>query len=158
LSRTPPRASDCDQLWRSASSCPIDWSYRLQGPYAVDLAILTFFNTVGPFGMDVYLVRWGQAPTAAMYNEALTLLLLSGIGIASTTCTVPPLPEIWFGDQRFIPSLLALLPALPIPLLSVPAIASLERDLNYRAVVMTSHNVAASGPASSSRNSCSERF
>jgi hypothetical protein len=38
--------------------------------------------------------------------------------------------EIWFGDPRFIPPLQALLPALPFSLLSVPAIASLERDLS----------------------------
>jgi O-antigen/teichoic acid export membrane protein len=113
---------------------------RLIGPanyglYAGSLAIIVFFTTVGPFGIDIYLVRREQAPTAAIYNQALTLLLLSGTGIASAVFLASPLLEIWFNDPRFIPPLQALLPALPLSLLSVPAIASLERNLNYRAVV-----------------------
>jgi O-antigen/teichoic acid export membrane protein len=113
---------------------------RLIGPtnyglYAGSLAIIVFFTTVGPFGLDIYLVRREQAPTAAVYNQAFTLLLLSGTGIASVMFLASPLLEIWFDDPRFIPPLQALLPALPLSLLSVPAIASLERDLNYRAVV-----------------------
>jgi O-antigen/teichoic acid export membrane protein len=113
---------------------------RLIGPanyglYAGSLAIIVFFTTVGPFGLDIYLVRREEAPTAAIYNQALTLLLLSGTGIASVIFVASPLLEGWFGDPRFIPPLQALLPALPFSLFSVPAIAYLERDLNYRAVV-----------------------
>jgi O-antigen/teichoic acid export membrane protein len=93
---------------------------RLIGPanyglYAGSLAIIVFFTTVGPFGIDIYLVRREQAPTAAVYNQAFTLLLLSGTGIASVIFLASPLLEIWFDDQRFIPPLQALLPALPLP-------------------------------------------
>jgi PST family polysaccharide transporter len=113
---------------------------RLIGPanyglYAGSLAIIMFFSTVGPFGLDVYLVRREEPPTPAMYDQAFTLVLLSGIGIALTIFVASPLLEIWFGDPRFVPPLQALLPALPLSLLTVPPIAYLERDLNYRAVV-----------------------
>jgi O-antigen/teichoic acid export membrane protein len=113
---------------------------RLIGPtnyglYAGSLAIITFFTAVGPFGTDVYLVRREQTPPAAMYNQAFTLVLLSGTGIASVIFVASPLLEGWFGDPRFIPPLQALLPALPLSLLTVPPIAYLERHLNYRAVV-----------------------
>jgi O-antigen/teichoic acid export membrane protein len=113
---------------------------RLIGPtnyglYAGGLAIITFFSTVGPFGIDVYLVRREQTPPGAMYDQAFTLVLLSGIGIASVIFLASPLLEGWFDDPRFIPPLQALLPALPLSLLTVPPIAYLERNLNYRAVV-----------------------
>jgi O-antigen/teichoic acid export membrane protein len=81
---------------------------RLIGPtnyglYAGSLAIIVFFTTVGPFGIDIYLVRREQAPTAAIYNQAFTLLLLSGTGITSAVLLASPLLQIWLGDPRFIP-------------------------------------------------------
>jgi O-antigen/teichoic acid export membrane protein len=113
---------------------------RLIGPtnyglYAGCLSIIVFLTTVGPFGIDIYLVRREQEPTAALYDQAFTLLLFSGLVLAGGVFLASPLLETWLGDPRFIPPLQALLPAFLLSLLSVPAIAYLERALNYRAVV-----------------------
>lgn len=112
---------------------------RLLGPtdyglYAGAFGVLTFLNRVGPLGVNVYLIRREQAPTAAMYNQAFTLLLLCGVSVAAILFLLSPLLRSWFSDPGFIPPLRALLLALPLSLLPFLALARLERDLNYGAV------------------------
>jgi O-antigen/teichoic acid export membrane protein len=112
---------------------------RLIGPaeyglYAGALAIVTFVADVARLGVEVHLVRREQEPDRSVYSQAFTLLLLGGVVVAGLSVLVQPLLRLWFQDERFIAPLQALLLAVPLVLISHPAFAALERELDFRKV------------------------
>ena len=109
---------------------------RLLGPesyglYAAAFGITVFFTLVARMGLDVYLVRAEGTPAAAVYHQAFTLLLLSGVGLALLGVLALPLFQFWLHDSRYLPPLQALLLMLPLTVLSAPSVARMERALDY---------------------------
>ncbi len=111
---------------------------RLIGPhnfglYSGALVIIMFLGNVGRLGVDVYLVRHKEDPDPRMYDQAFSVVLVSGIFLALIAFLASP----WLGrliDPRFLPPLWALLPTIPFAMLVVPAQATLERNLDYRSI------------------------
>jgi O-antigen/teichoic acid export membrane protein len=112
---------------------------RLIGPtnyglYAGSLGIVSFFYSVSRMGIDVYLVRREGVTDEAVYHQAFSLLLLSGSVLSVLGLLVAPLAVNWMEDPRFLAPLRVLLLFLPLMVLAVPAVARLERALDYRKV------------------------
>jgi PST family polysaccharide transporter len=112
---------------------------RLIGPtqyglYRGALEIVAFFAGVARWGLDAYLVRRKEEPTAAIENQAFSLLLIGSLGFAALGFASLPLLGRWLGDPRYLPPLRLLLAVLPFTVLSIPAVARLERALDYRKV------------------------
>ncbi len=114
---------------------------RLLGPtnyglYAGPIAIVLFLTVIGRIGVDVFLVRREEDPEPRMYDQAFTMLLIAGLVLAAITFLTLPLLRLWYRESGFVPPLEALLLVVPVSLMTLPAIARLERDLNYRAVAL----------------------
>jgi O-antigen/teichoic acid export membrane protein len=95
---------------------------------------MVFLSLVARAGVNVYLLRCEDTPSEAMYNQAFSFLLLSGISLGGLGLAAAPALGYWFNDDRFFPPLRVLLLVLPLTALSVPAVARLERALDYRSV------------------------
>jgi O-antigen/teichoic acid export membrane protein len=115
---------------------------RLIGPanyglYAGSLVLLIFLSNVARMGVDVYLVRQEGTPDRSVYHQAFSFLLLSGLAMVALGFLVSPLlVEYWLKDPRFLAPLQTLLLSLPLVVLAVPAVASIERALDYRKIAI----------------------
>src|SRR5918997_2486829 len=112
---------------------------RLIGPtnyglYAGSLGVVSFFYSVSRMGIDVYLVRREDVTDEAVYHQAFSFLLLSGSVLSVIGLLAAPLAVYWMEDPRFLSPLRVLLLSLPLMVLAVPAVARLERALDYRKV------------------------
>jgi O-antigen/teichoic acid export membrane protein len=112
---------------------------RLIGPtnyglYAGALGFLTFLSSLARMGVDVYLVRREGDEDRSAYDQAFSFLLLTGTGFGVCGFLLSPVVVHWIGDPRFLAPLWILLLLLPLTVLSTPAIARLERALDYRKV------------------------
>ena len=112
---------------------------RLIGPtqyglYRGAMEIVAFFAGVARWGLDAYLVRREEAPSREVYHQVFTLLLLGSAGFMALGFGCLPLLGSWLGDARYLAPLKVLLLSLPFTVLSIPAVARLERDLDYRKV------------------------
>ena len=112
---------------------------RLIGPtdyglYAGALGLMIFLSLVARMGVDVYLIRQEGDIGEAVYHQAFSFLLLAGLGLSGLGLLVSPLAVRWMEDPRFLNPLQALLLFLPLTTLSVPAVARLERALDYKKV------------------------
>jgi O-antigen/teichoic acid export membrane protein len=112
---------------------------RLIGPtnyglYAGSLGILLFLSSVARMGVDVYLIRQEGVLDDVVYHQAFGFLLVSGFGLGGLGFLASPLVVHWVGDPRFLAPLRVLLLALPLTVLSSPAVARLERALDYQKV------------------------
>ena len=85
--------------------------------------------TLARFGSDVFLIRRLEAPSKELYHEVFTFLLgmsvIVGAGGAALASFV--IPRVT--SPAFVSPTQVLLLALPMVVLSVPAIAALERAL-----------------------------
>jgi O-antigen/teichoic acid export membrane protein len=114
---------------------------RLIGPAAYGLyftafGVASFLSQLARMGSDVYLVRREDEPAEAVYDQVFSLLLLSGLGLSVLGAAVSPVVGRWLGDSRFLPPLWAMLAVLPLAVMPAPAVARLERALDYRRVAM----------------------
>jgi len=112
---------------------------RLIGPtnyglYAGAMGFSAFLSSVAKMGVDVYLIRQENITDEVVYHQVFSFLLLSGLGLSGLGLLVSPLVVSWMGDSRFLAPLQALLLLLPIMVLPVPALARLERALDYQKV------------------------
>ncbi len=112
---------------------------RLIGPtqyglYRGALEIVAFFAGVARWGLDAYLVRRKEEPTREIENQAFSLLLMGSLAFAALGFLSLPLLSRWLGDARYLPPLRCLLAVLPFTVIPIPAVARLERALDYRKV------------------------
>jgi PST family polysaccharide transporter len=114
---------------------------RLIGPasyglYAGSLAVVVSTATLARFGSDVFLARRLEPPAKELYDEVFTMLLVLGVvlGAGGAGLASVVLPHVTNPD--FVGPTQVLLLMLPLTILSVPAIAALERELDYRAVAL----------------------
>lgn len=104
------------------------------GFYATAFGIVGYLSNLAGLGVSVYLVRREAEPGVRVYDQAFTLLFISGVTEVLLGVMAIPLMQRWFHNPAFIPPLLTMLLVLPLTAMTGPAMARLERDLNYRAV------------------------
>ena len=119
---------------------------RLLGPsgygrFAAALALYTYLFGVAQLGINAWLVRRedltdGFAPER-VFATARGLLLLTGVIAMGVGSLLLPLVERWLGGAGVRPLALALLAGLPIHLMMLVPLASLERALKFREVAAT---------------------
>ena len=112
---------------------------RIIGPeeygfFGAASGIAVFLYRLGPWGLDVYLVRKTENPVQEEYNQAFTILL--GISTVFTLSMVLGRDAIasFLRIEQISPLLFALAFTIPPFLLKVPSTAKLERDLNFQRV------------------------
>ena len=109
---------------------------RNYGLYTGAASIVFVLTTVATFGLDVYIVRRDRELAKEEYDQAFTLLAISALLVgAATFFGAPPLLDL-LHEPRFGPALRVLAFSIPFTLLTAPALASLERALNYRTVAI----------------------
>lgn len=111
---------------------------RLLGPsdyglYAGALAIVQFLSMTARLGVDVYLVRREDDPPEEVYHQAFSFLLLSGLSISALGLLASPALAYWLGDSFLAPLQVMLLSVL-LTTLYAPAMARLERTLDFKKV------------------------
>jgi O-antigen/teichoic acid export membrane protein len=104
------------------------------GVYITALGIVHYLSIVSRLGIDVYLIRREEEPVSDTYNQAFILLLPLSILIIALGHIILPLLETWLEDDRFVGPYRAMLLVLPAVALTSPALARLERELDYRSV------------------------
>lgn len=104
------------------------------GVYAGALAIVVFAAGIGRLGVEVFLVRREEPPDSAVYGQAFTLLLVSGLLLAGISLLSLPLLRAWTLSDGNVAPIRTLFLVVPLMLLHQPAFAVLERKLDFRTV------------------------
>lgn len=104
------------------------------GRYAATLGLIAYFQSLFTWGINVYLIRAKTDHDAAVFDQAFTLLLMSGVtATAIGFLLVGPL-EHWARIPNLRFALGSMLLVLPFQLTATVALAKLERELKYREV------------------------
>ncbi|MDD4169949.1 MAG: oligosaccharide flippase family protein [Desulfotomaculaceae bacterium] len=106
------------------------------GLYSAALGIVGYMGNLTGLGINVYIVRREAEPNISVYHQAFTLMLITGVSGMLLGVAAIPLLQVWLQNPAFIPPLLVMLLALPLTAMAGPAMARLERDLNYRSVAI----------------------
>jgi PST family polysaccharide transporter len=114
---------------------------RLIGPaeygrYAGSLAIVLFLTMVGRFGVDAYVIRREQPLDPQGYGLAFAAMAVSSVVVTGATLALAALAPAALVDPSFVRPLQALVLALPLSLLLAPALATLDRTLDYRSIAL----------------------
>ncbi len=104
------------------------------GFFGAASGIAVFLYRLGPWGLDVYLVRKTENPLQEEYNQAFTILL--GVSIILTLGMALGRDAIasFLRIEEVSPLLFGLAFTIPPTLLKVPSTVKLERDLNFKRV------------------------
>jgi O-antigen/teichoic acid export membrane protein len=106
------------------------------GAYLSAYSVYTYVTMLGQVGVGVYLLRHhGDVPETA-YGTAYTVLLGTALPIAGAVELGTGVLSSWINVSGFDPVMRVIICALPFQLISVPAIARIERRLDYRKVAM----------------------
>lgn len=106
----------------------------IYGLYFTAFGTVFLLYLIAGMGIDVYLVRREDNLIDTVYHQAFSFLLLSSLGMSLIGFLVSPLITDWLNDTRVLTPLWGLLILLPVTVLPVPAIAQLERALDYRKI------------------------
>ncbi|MDD3653295.1 MAG: oligosaccharide flippase family protein [Desulfotomaculaceae bacterium] len=104
------------------------------GLYSAALGIVGYMGNLTGLGINVYIVRREAEPGINVYHQAFTLMLITGVSGLLLGIAAMPLLQMWLQNPAFIPPMLIMLLTLPLTAMAGPAMARLERDLNYRLV------------------------
>jgi O-antigen/teichoic acid export membrane protein len=104
------------------------------GIWAAALGIYTYLFILSRWGIEVYLIRHEEEPQPQDYNQAFSLLLLSGLVGAGLAVLALPMLERWVRLDGFSSVAVTVLVGLPVSLVSLVPLARLERALDYRKV------------------------
>jgi O-antigen/teichoic acid export membrane protein len=109
---------------------------RQYGLFASAMGIVTFLFMVGSWGLDVYLLRKTEDPEEKESHQVFTLLLciasvlcIGMIALRHVVAAFLKMPEesTLLGTLAF---------GIPLNLLALPAIVTLDRDLNFKQVAL----------------------
>ena len=114
---------------------------RLIGPtdygrFAGSLQIVLFLTLVGRFGVDAYVIRREQQLTPEGYGLAFGVMAVSSLALTTATVALVAVAPAWLVDPAFVRPLQWLVLALPLSLLLAPALATLDRNLDYRSIAI----------------------
>lgn len=104
------------------------------GLYSFAFGIVGYLGSLAGLGVNIYLVRLDAEPGSDVYRQAFTLMLITGISGLLLGVAALPLLQGWLQSPAFSPPLCIMLLTLPFTAMTSPAMARLERELNYRAV------------------------
>lgn len=104
------------------------------GLFAAGVGIVLFLGKLGSWGLDVYLVRKNENPTTLEFDQAFTLLLSAGLLFGGALITLRGEIAALMRMPEAAPVLAILAMGIPFNLLSLPAAAKLDRDLNFKRV------------------------
>ena len=104
------------------------------GIYVIVTGIVGYLALISHFGIDIYLIRREEEPPVEAYYQAFTFLLLFSVLLVVVGCLILPFLMDWYEEDHLVGPYLAVLLVLPIGSLTLPALASLERKLDYRSV------------------------
>ncbi|BAW01133.1 polysaccharide biosynthesis protein [Thermus thermophilus] len=106
------------------------------GLYSLVLGIYTYLFSVGQMGVGVYLVRREGRSTPEDFQQAFTFLAVWGTVLALLVTVALPLLERWLALEAFSAVALAVFAGLPLGLATLPLLAYLERELNFKRVAL----------------------
>jgi PST family polysaccharide transporter len=114
---------------------------RLIGPedygrYVGSLQIVLFLTLVGRFGVDAYVIRRAEPLTPEGYGLAFGVMAVSSLLLTTATVGLAAVAPGWLVDPAFVRPLQWLVLALPLSLLLAPALATLDRNLDYRSIAL----------------------
>lgn len=109
------------------------------GPAAYGLfvsiqAVMIYLGILAGLGVNVYLIRRQEEPDRDSYHQAFTLVMLSSLILSALSLAILPLFETWLDQDSLTAPYLVMLLSLPLFTLTQPALAFMERRLNYRSV------------------------
>ena len=104
------------------------------GLFSSAFGIAGYLGSLTGLGVNVYIVRREAEPGIGVYHQAFTLMFITGASGLLLGVAALPLLQMWLQSPAFIPPLLIMLLTLPFMAMASPAMARLERDLNYRSV------------------------
>lgn len=106
------------------------------GLYIAGLGILTFLIALAGLGLNVFLIRKAENIEKKDFDQVFTLLVITCSIALLIGILFVPIYSDWIHSIDIVKPFLFLLYTLPITVLSYPALAKLERDLNYKAIAI----------------------
>ncbi|OPZ74482.1 MAG: Lipopolysaccharide biosynthesis protein WzxC [Firmicutes bacterium ADurb.Bin456] len=104
------------------------------GLYTFASGIVGYLGSLTGLGVNIYLIRRHAGPGRDVYRQAFALMLLAGISGLLLGAAALPLLQKWLHSRAFSAPLGVMLLTLPFTAMASPAMARLERELNYRSV------------------------
>lgn len=104
------------------------------GAYIAAFGIYGYASLIGQFGISVYLIRHAEPLPASHYANSYTVLAIIGLVLTLVVLAALPALSAWINIAGFAPVMVVLALALPAQLTAIPAIARLERALNFKTV------------------------
>lgn len=106
------------------------------GAYVSAYAIYQYSYLLGQAGVSVYLLRLPEEPDTKLWKSSYSILLLNGLFLLALIHILSGYIGDYTGIEK-TPDIIRILAfALPFTLMTFPALAKLERALNYKAVAM----------------------
>jgi O-antigen/teichoic acid export membrane protein len=105
---------------------------KAYGTYVAALGVHTWLALVLQGGVDVFLVRKPEEPTAADAHQAFTLCLVLGGGAALLAWPAGLLAQAWIGIDGIGMAVTALLCTMPAQLATQVPLALMQRAMDYR--------------------------
>lgn len=102
------------------------------GAYVAAFAIYGYATLIGQFGISVYLIRHAEPLPERLYANAYGLLAAICLLLVLAIAAALPILTAWVNIPGFAPIMLLLALALPAQLLAIPAMARLERALDFK--------------------------
>lgn len=114
---------------------------RIIGPYQYGLyvaasGIALFLSTVGAWGLDAHLLRMTEEPQEQEFNQAFTLMVLISAVLCGGVIGAHSIVSRFLKIPQEAPILFAMAFSVPLPLLAMPAVVKLDRDLNFKRVAI----------------------
>jgi O-antigen/teichoic acid export membrane protein len=109
---------------------------REYGLFGAGAGIATFLLTLGPWGLDVYLLRKTETPQEEEFDQVFTLFLVISIALVCGAFLARRAIAATLKMPEESSLLVILAPAVMLNLLAVPAIVKLARDLDFKQVAL----------------------
>jgi len=90
------------------------------GLYATALGVVSYINGLMGLGVNVYLIRRDNNPSANIYRQALALMLITGVSGMMLGIAAMPLLQRWFQDPAFTSPLFIMLLTVLLIFSAVP--------------------------------------
>ncbi len=100
-------------------------------------AVMLYLGILAGLGVNVYLIRSEEEPDRATYHQAFSLVAVSSLLLCGLGLAFLPVLETWLDRSDLRAPYLVMLLSLPMFSLTQPALALMERKLNYRSVAAT---------------------
>jgi PST family polysaccharide transporter len=101
------------------------------GTWVAALAVQTWLGLVCQWGVDVWLMRKPEDPTAAEVDQAITLTLATGAVVAALAVPAGWLAAVWTGIPEAGTAVTILLAGMPLVLAPQVPLALLQRRMAY---------------------------